>query len=153
MSPRRSKTSVLPSGDASTDIQVPSVASKAILRASARGLLMSRAMSGFLSFVSVFAGSLAAALVAADPVSRATVRKIRSASRMSPPLRRGDYLPSGPVRESARDQTPFDAAGLPPAPEGSPLGMSPDPGSGALERTRRGQRGPEVALELAHDVP
>src|SRR5262249_21784259 len=57
-SPSRSKTSVCPSGETSTDIHVPSSVSNEILRASARGALMSAATSGFLALSSL--GSSAA---------------------------------------------------------------------------------------------
>ena len=82
MSPSRSKTIVLPSGDTSTDIHVPSLAVNAILRVSARGLLMSAAGSGFLS--SSFGGSAAAAArerARASPRAR-SARRPKSRSRM-----------------------------------------------------------------------
>src|SRR5512135_1741539 len=79
MSPRGSKASVAPSGETSTDIHVPSLVVKAILRASARGLLMSAAGSGFLS-VSPVGGSVAnASGLAARPIARAT--RVRSVNR------------------------------------------------------------------------
>ena len=80
MSPSRSKTSVWPSGDTSTDIQVPSLVSKASLRASVRGLLMSAATSGFFSFAASGAGSLASA--GAASVRAESVRKPSSRLRI-----------------------------------------------------------------------
>ena len=70
MWPSRSKTSHSPSGETSTDIQVPSVVVKAISRVSPRGIVMSHSAGDWAD-----AGGLAAAA----RVSKATA----SAGRMA----------------------------------------------------------------------
>src|ERR1700735_3832619 len=59
MSPRRSNTSVRPSGETSTELQVLVVVSKLTLRASGRGLLMSAATSTFSGAARAVTGSSA----------------------------------------------------------------------------------------------
>src|SRR5688572_4401419 len=58
MSPRRSKSSVEPSGERSTDIHVPSLTVKLTFRASGLGLLMSSAGSNFFFAVWAFTESV-----------------------------------------------------------------------------------------------
>src|SRR6185295_14727844 len=74
MSPRRSKTSVLPSGETSTDIHVPSRASNSTTRASGRGVLMSAAGSFFAAGDAAGFGARGAAETRPAPTKTATGR-------------------------------------------------------------------------------
>src|SRR5690349_16951120 len=77
---------VWPSGETSTDIHVPSLVSKEIERASARGLLMSAATSGFFSLVSSLGGSCARAAGGGERMLRKTsVANVGNHLRIGPP--------------------------------------------------------------------
>src|SRR5262245_14192122 len=103
MSPRTSNTIVWPSGETSTDDHVASLVEKVNFRASARGLLMSAAGSGFF-FEASFgaAGFSCARAIGRDPSAQTRIVasrdhgfRIRISFFESDSGESADYLPAG----------------------------------------------------------
>src|SRR5215471_4253623 len=83
MSPRRSKMRVCPSGETSTDIQVPSLVSNSMERASARGALMSAA--GSISSLEAFSSLKAESAACSDQAMASASGRILENRYMHPP--------------------------------------------------------------------